>query len=159
MSYKNWPEICEAGRKHPALIALISTLKPKSEFGYRFEQAFPEFFSGTEVQGPVPLSLLLSTYEEVHEGEPGSKEGISAIEVFDELGIPFVDFQFRSENIPPLWASDERVVLPTEIAERCYFRAIIEWENSNFFVAYASKAEEGENYITLIPAECIATDL
>lgn len=158
MSYNNWPEICREGRKHPALIAFIATLESRGEFSERFKRAFPEFFSETEVRGPIPLSLLLSTYEDGNDGEPASQEGISSVECFYELDIPFLDFKFREENIPPLWASEERVVLPMEVAERCKFRGFVQWKERSFFVAYASKTAS-ENYITLIPAECIDTDL
>ncbi len=57
MQHKNWPEICRMMSRNKALaMALICVGEDKDS--ERLMEAFPECFSATVINGPVPISII-----------------------------------------------------------------------------------------------------
>jgi hypothetical protein len=156
--HKNWPAICELGRKDHLLMMALATLDSHrtDEQAQRIIAAFPDCFSDKETHEPIPWSLIRKNASDwarrkgmsadVARAKPVSCEGFSG---FD---IPLLGFGTDDEALKQY---DQLVPLPPSFADAKQ-GDIVKWGDHPWFVAERN-ADQGEVWV--VPAECIAPDL
>jgi len=162
--FKNWPAICAALRnrnedsKDEAVVWANTLANPRSKLGRRMSVAFPEFWSETKVQGPVPWSLLLEIGEkngQKNESEYG-KRMLVTFYATQDYGLPYQDLL-----IPPLSSymrQSPKPLIPDHIPNDVEVGSEVEWRGGRWIVV-ENRFGFGDDNISIVPAECIAMDL
>ncbi|HSX42324.1 MAG TPA: hypothetical protein VLE93_03155 [Candidatus Saccharimonadales bacterium] len=149
--YKNWPAIC--GIKDNVMRMAVALIDLETEEGQQFAGALPNYFSETEVDGPIPLSALLRW----ELGWMANNEGTIAEqfrfnEVVGEFRIPFSIYRTVEGRY-------DFPLLPNDIDyDSLAFAKVIDWRGKKLFVA-EYYPESGFMEVVLCPAERIFIDL
>lgn len=168
--FKNWPEICKIGKTDPLLMLLIAstdTDKP-TELSERIINAFSEFFSEKEIQGPVPLSIIKNKTIKKWSEEVG--RGIDPTEcdsshpqsfgILNEFNLPCMAFVCAGEEVIEKCGE---MRMPREILDQ-YTEKTKQWDVLIYHGTQIVLAEyrSGDNDPPIdyfIPLECVALDL
>jgi len=169
--YKNWPAICGALRESKlrdhAIVWANALADPEGYAGKRLSRVFLEFWSETEIQGPVPWSLL---QESAKEGFILNNPGVSFAEgeaaetmimhgAIDEYGLPYQEFSNCTSYLTEP-THGETVVKILSLTNESWrdqkVGSVIHWRGADWIMV---ENYEGADVIGIVPAECIAMDL
>ncbi len=159
--FKNWPAICELGKKDRLMMMVVATLDlaNKNESTQRIIAAFSECFSETEVRGPIPWSILQHTGSQ-SAGEYGARESsgkdllitFGALEKFD---IPYQIFYYFPDRISDGDRKEGVLPITDELSEEDpTVGRLIKWRGKSWVIV-----EDGHDAdpasLGIAPVECI----
>lgn len=191
--FKNWPEICKIGHVDRLFMLLLVSLdlsaiekepssitewrgqdeyeksmkrNEKRKLANKIVEAFPNFFSGVLICGPVPFSMISEKLEELN--KDGSYKN-RANKICEEFDIPYVELGYMQNVndairegwvagiVPEEWFNDERFLNALEKINKDSrsIKEIFEWHNVKLVLIDHCPGDS----IGLIPLVCIALDL
>lgn len=166
--YKNWPAICDAlrsnGQINKSIVWANALANINGELARRFVLAFPEFWSETEVQGPVPWSVLCETAKKnvILNGGPADNWQHMWLWEALEFDVPVRELVAGHYDGLPDWAEMDKGagkevwIRPACIPLNVVTGMRVEWRGSHWIVIENC---EGQDRIVIVPAQCIAMDL
>jgi len=174
--FKNWKTICSALRLDTidhSVVWANATADAMSDLGRRLAAAFPEFWSETETQWPVPWSLLkekavrenLDEFPLLEVGNPDHFNRLhdlvlsGAIDGHD-CGYRLPVKTFVVPGTPAVNAGQP--LLPGNLSLQAKVGDKVSWCNRECIVVQNfgfGEGAEGEGNFSIVPAECIAMDL
>lgn len=161
--YRNWPEICKIGYRHPLLMLVLATI-PLNENDDGFIGLYGGFthcFSGAETSGPFPLSVIRELASKEALNNYRSKDGADypdSYNILHRLGVPSVLFEVSDSGHKdtdwPLFP------LPEVEAIKLKQGDTFEWKGLSLVVMENNRNEEANEWrICGSPKTSIALDL
>ena len=154
LMYKNWHTICMIGKIDGKVnrylmlpLAMLDDLT--TNVARRLILGFPECFSETESEGPVPLSLLRKEARQasIHEtGEGSGEDHLVCYGVMDKYCIPTVVFV----GFIPNRFADQYLPLPNETWLGLATGDLVEWEGHRWVIV-----DQDDERVCVAPQECI----
>ncbi len=153
--YKNWPEICKIGKEDRRIMMAIALVDLKSLIAERIQLAFPECFSKTEIQGPIPISVLRE-----YAGQEGFEEdrnpyGHDHLVFYGATGkykIPVFSFATKDAYSleDSLTGSGAVSIIPDSQWLKLDTGQELEWEGAKYLIV-----DKDDQFLYIAPAECI----
>jgi hypothetical protein len=154
MFHKRWKHICELGRFNHFLMMGFATLDTATVLGYSLARGLLHYFSETEEEGPVPLSVLKQVSRDVALDQGWSSNEEIHPDVLKNFNIPSFQFAWGENHLANKGLRDP---LPDDLDPKpLSLFEVVEWRGQKFFVAGIDL--EGE-VLVIAPAERIALDL
>lgn len=157
--YKNWPEICELGRRNVRLMMAVATIDMKDPLAARLVDAFPKCFSEAEVHGPIPLSVLReyarrSGFEE--DGNLNGEDHLVFYHATHHYSIPVVEFAYMDN-----WRDGHDILtdvkaspLPNAEWATLHTGDLLAYEGAQYVVV-----DKDDEFFCIAPTECIEVNL
>lgn len=149
MKHKNWKAICKIPDTH--FMWALALLDLATDFGRSMAGRLPEYFTGEQQKGPVPLSVLRMF---VQEKEARDKKGYAplpdgVIGYFDLPGLRF----FHDDWSLMSWGDEGETLCPKELSGVVTFGKVVKWQGKKLVLVELCDHESW-----FVPAECIALD-
>ena len=156
--FKNWPEICKLANVDRLLMHCLALLDLQSPLASRVAAAFPEYFSETEVRGPVPWSVLQQMGRDMADlphPELGHEWMVDS-GVFEKLNLPVLVFR------TPRWHKNDGYEDAELFPEEHWYTKtgfVVNIHGRDAVVVQNDDSHTIAGIVYLVPAECIRLDL
>lgn len=158
MPHKNWPEICEIGKRNVRLMMAIATIDMKDPLAARLVGAFPECFSEVEVRGPIPLSILREYARQSGFKEDGNLNGEDHLVFYyatHHYSIPVIEFACTDDQGGrDVLTKMETPPIPNTEWMALYTGDLLAYEGAQYIVV-----DKDDEFFCVAPAECIDVTL
>lgn len=162
--FKNWPAICELGKKDHLMMIVVATLNLTKRDPYvdRVIAAFPECFSNTYLTGPIPWSILVQdSFDSIlargKDAETASmgKFFLECTGTLKKYNIPYQEFWFDESFIDQ---NDRRrgiLPLPENIDAAVAVGTCVKWLGKDYVVVENRQTGDPNDDICIAPAGCV----
>jgi hypothetical protein len=148
--FKNWPEICRIQDSH--VMAALAWVDLESDEAKKLARGFPECFSDSQIQVPVPLSVLREYADSVAMAEEGhpADDMLESYGALKHFNIPSIEFATDPSDL----ISNPPALLPKDINKDAKVGETVYYRGKLYLVVENNK-NPGVKLMHLAPTDCI----